>query len=57
MKTLRRIRRNICRYIVGFDSCPSGYRRNPWRTFTNIILAIALILVVLTFFLFLVICL
>lgn len=28
MKTFRRIRRSVCRFIYYFDACPAGYRKN-----------------------------
>lgn len=54
-KYFRRIRRNICRWIVGFDSCPNGYRYNPHVRFSNIAASIGLGVVTVAFFFFLVI--
>lgn len=27
-KYFRKVRRNVCRYIVGFDTCPKSLRKN-----------------------------
>jgi hypothetical protein len=27
-KHFRKVRRNVCRYIVGFDTCPKSLRKN-----------------------------
>lgn len=56
-ETLYRIRRDVCRWIVGFDTCPSSYRRNPWSTVTNALIVIGLALGVIAFFFLLLICL
>ena len=46
----RRIRRDICRWIVGFDNCPSCYRYDPWRKISNGLICIAITLGVIAFF-------
>lgn len=53
----RRIRRNICRWIMGFDNCPSCYRSNPWRKISNGLICIAIAIGVMIFFFMLLICL
>lgn len=45
-----RIRRDICRWIMGFDNCPSSYRYDPWRKVTNAIICIMFTLGILAFF-------
>lgn len=37
-KSFRRARRNVCRYIISFDRCPAGYRKNYKELFLNGIL-------------------
>lgn len=54
---LRRIRRDICRWIVGFDNCPSCYRSNPWRKIATGLTCVGITLGVLAFFFMLLICL
>lgn len=51
----RRVRRNICRWIVGFDNCPSCYRSNPWRRIISGITCMGITFGVLGFFFVLVI--
>lgn len=53
----RRIRRNICRWIMGFDNCPSCYRSNPRRKIGNGLICIAIAIGVMIFFFMLLICL
>ena len=54
-KYFRRIRRNVCRWIVGFDTCPNGYHYNPRVRFNNIAASVAVSALVIAFFFFLVI--
>lgn len=54
---LRRIRRDICRWIVGFDNCPSSYRYDPWQKISNGLMCVGITVGVLAFFFMLLICL
>lgn len=49
-RTFYRIRRDICRWIMGFENCPSSYRYDPWRKVTNGLICVAMTLGVLAFF-------
>lgn len=45
-----RVRRDICRWIMGFENCPSGYRYDPWRKISNSLICIAITIGILIFF-------
>ena len=53
----RRIRRDICRWIVGFDNCPSCYRSDPSRKIITGITCVGITFGVIIFFFLLLICL
>lgn len=44
-KTFRIARKRVCRYIVGFDRCPIGYRKNYKQIILDGLTCIVLILV------------
>lgn len=43
MKTLfKRIRRDVCRYIMSFERCPIAYRKDYKRLFLSGLMGVAL---------------
>lgn len=45
-RTFRKVRRNVCRYIVGFDNCPKSVRKNYTENFTTLVDSLLLVLIV-----------
>ena len=56
-QTFYKIRRGICRWIIGFDNCPSGYRYDPWRKIATGLTCLGITFGVLAFFFLLLVCL
>lgn len=54
-KYFRKIRRNVCRWIVSFDNCPRDYRYNPCVRFNYIAASVAISAAVIAFFAFIII--
>lgn len=54
-KYFRRIRRDICRWIVGFDNCPPCYQYNFLKKIITGIICLGVTFGILAFFFFLVI--
>lgn len=41
-KTFRKARRDVCRYIVSFDTCPMENRKNYGQVAQNILMAVGM---------------
>ena len=52
-KTFRKARRKVCRYIVGFDRCPTAYRKNYKDIILNALACFALCFFSILFMMFL----
>ena len=48
-KTFRKARHNVCKFIVGFDTCPTGCRKNYNDMVDNAVSAVLLCLVGVVF--------
>ena len=49
-KAFRRVRRNVCRYIIGFDTCPKECRKNYKQIAINVACGFGLAVVATLFF-------
>jgi hypothetical protein len=49
-KAFRRARRNVCRYIIGFDACPEGCRKNYKQIAINVAYGLSFVVVTTLFF-------
>lgn len=45
-----RIMRKFARFILGFDNCPTSYRRNYIKNVTNVVDAILLCIITIVLF-------
>ena len=52
-REFRKVRRNVCRYIVGFDTCPKSLRKNRKELMKQGLACVAMCVVGVVFFMLL----
>lgn len=52
-REFRKVRRNVCRYIVGFDTCPKSLRKNRKELMKQGLICVAMCVVGVVFFMLL----
>ncbi len=52
-REFRKVRRNVCRYIVGFDTCPKSLRKNRKELMKQGLACVTMCVVGVVFFLLL----
>lgn len=48
-KNFRKARRNVCRFIISFDTCPSDYRKNYKELILNGLMSLGLCIIAIVF--------